>query len=78
MLFDHMGSDKTNVHSFFLGESQRGRQIVLARRLEHALSIHRWKNIALAVVLRNVSGTFIHVSVSRCVKLSFQGGDEVK
>ena len=60
----------------FLGESQRGRQIVHARRLGRALSTHPWKNIAPAVGLRNVSGT--HTLVLRLSNLTFQGGDEVK
>ena len=51
-----------------------------ARRREHASSTNQSKNIAPAVVWRNVSGTFklgFKMSVIVFV-LTFQGGNEVK
>ena len=74
-------STKKSSFSFNPGESPRGRQIARARRREPASSTSRWKNIALGVVCRNVSGTKLGSSQDVCVGLivhSSQGGDEVE
>ena len=73
---------KKSSFSFNPGESPRGRQIARARRKEPASSTSRWKNIALGVVYRNVSGTKkLGSSQDVCVGVivqSSQGGDEVE
>ena len=64
---------KKSSFSFNPGESPRGRQIARARRKEPASSTSRWKNIALGVVYRNVSGTKLGLSQDVCVGVIVHG-----